>query len=146
MIEPLGKRLSKEYNSYRQLVKAHVALDNFLACLPNHIPAPKSISVYSDILYVYYATSDVDGLEIDIIPALSDLFNLKWDKVVQSTYIEYKADAKVDGFTFNLKFTLIPEGTCQIVKHNTGRIKKTSQWLEVSLPEIVYEVTCSEED
>lgn len=146
-MKALDERLKKAYQDYLSTVKSNIAVEQFLKTLPPEMPYPSSGSIYEDMAFLYFNFEDVEELEIYILPSLSTLLNVKWEKEVNGTQVVYKCDFITDKeFQIYLRLNLLPSDTCQILKVPTGKTRMVSKTVDVE--EMVYEyvVDCKEDN
>jgi len=102
-----------------------------------------SISVYPVSVVLYAESHDVDDVELRIIPALSDLFNSKWNRKVENGAVGYTLYAKIhNDITVQVNLIVYPKGTCSFKTVPTGRIVRKEVYVDA--PEMVYVVDCGD--
>ena len=144
-VKHLGERLKNREEEYITTVKREQELETVLEIL-----MPLFTSTTRACYYFYpgsttvsFYPSDIDNLEINIIPAISDAFGIKWRKIVEKEAISYHTsiDKEVSYF---LGIYPVLTGTCTISAVATGRVKKADKWIQIDEPEFEFVVNCAE--
>ncbi len=141
-----NERVQKHRDNYDNMVRREGILEEVADKINHLIPYDKlegDISNY--VTYLYYETKDMEKLELEIIPTLSEMFNLTWTKRVDETLIIYTSSVDYDGESFYINLCLLPENSCKIVAKPTGKMQTISKWVEVEVPEVEYVVDCEED-
>lgn len=97
--------------------------------------------------YLYYSTHDVDSIELTLIPKLSELFEVKWERDIRNESIAYYTYIVDNSWKLYLSITAIitKESKCTIKQIPTGQVRMMTKLIEVEVPEFVTIIECHED-
>lgn len=147
MIQSLEERIEKQKEDLNLIVdkekKAQIIIDKIISLLP---PGSEEFLSYTFLrlnpCLLTYATKDLDTLEMETIPRISEALDTKWIKEVTKEGVYYYATKKGD---LSLSIFLSLSDSCVIKKINTGRKIQSSKYVRALEDEIIYEVSCGED-
>lgn len=91
---------------------------------------------------VIFESKDCERVELEIIPAISELFGGGWKKEVNESRILYIKEVKLYGIYITIFVKYIISDACEIRKIPTGKTKRVSKYYEIDEPEYEYVVNC----
>ena len=143
----LEERLKQRKKDYETLVRQEHFLEEIYEKLSHLVERDYlRASVHDTAIHIYIHPSGIDFTELTLIPALSDIFEAKWDKRILDSSIVYTTVIRKEGKS-TIFFNISPniEGTCQFLKIPTGRVHKVRKQIEVDEPEYEIVMDCGEE-
>lgn len=148
MIKTLEERLADRKKVYNALKMSERKAQRIIDSLPNTFFTNKDyINVYECGAYFYMYPENIDKAELDIIPAISNLFPKdKWTKTVEKQEVTYRMYGYHTDPEYMASFNVVPriEGTCRIIPVATGKTVHRHKYIEMEEPEITYIVDCGE--
>jgi len=146
-MKSLEERLAEKKEEYDKLVLAEYKAQRFVDMLTETIQKYETaITVYESSAYLYIYPKDIEQAELTLIPAIATITGEKWKKNVSLTSVEYGLSIYESGYYFRIQVQPKVEGTCRIVAHATGKMKKRMKYVEVEEPEVEYLVDCGDID
>jgi len=141
MLENLKDRLLKREKVYKKLVNNEKILNDFIGTLPYNLDKSKlSATVYDHalFLYIYDVISNIEDIEINLIPIISTFTNAKWRKTVNEFSVLYSLNTIYSKISLYIFISAQFSDLCTVTKIPTGKTMLISKSINVEEPE--YEI------
>ena len=142
--------LKREYANYEERVAATRLGYGFVNRITSVVKLDdiSAVSIYSESCDIHVHSKDPFVVEMQYIPAISELLNSKWTKAatdtgfIYSTYSYIKSRLKKELFFVYVTMTLDIADTCTIRRIATGRMTTVNKYVSVTEQEYETVIDC----
>ena len=147
MIKSLNERIAARTEEFNKGIANEHNVQKVLDVIEAKMPLSEMdvVSVYDAYAYIYIHPKDFDAFEIEILPYISELFDVHWKRHVTQATISYNTSISENGSLIRVHASPRVPGTCKIISHPTGKMIKQQKYVEIDVPEVEYLVECFEE-
>ena len=143
MIDTLEERKAERTRAYERDLEKEELFEEFLQKVTKVLPREDlEGAIYSFSGEVNYEVNDAEKVELEILPKISELFDIRWNRYVTENYVEYITRTDHRDIDFLIKIILHPEDSCRIKKVPTGKTEIIRKTVEIEVPEYEYVVDC----
>ena len=141
-MKPLEERIRERIKSFKNTIKTEKAIEDTVITLQEIFKDEIIGSVYERMAMLYVSFDDLEMLESDILPLLSNKLKCKWEKQIGKQQVSYATSFWTNEVPIYLTIHCNPTNSCRIIAVPTGKTKIVTRTVQVEEPEYEYLINC----